>query len=148
VVDTAFWLSLLSIIVTLSLGLLVFINNRRANSTAEKKLTVEEKQAAYEREAVITRRRGEELDRLYTRCDELEADIKQLIADRKEDLKQIKILGNRAELADAREALLYRHTRELRDHIVNQLPPPPPTLPIDLIEWFAQFEMTDPDARA
>lgn len=146
--DTGFWLSIFSIVVTLGLGLLVFINNRRANQTAEKKLTVEEKQAQFERDDVITRRRGEELNRLYERCDELEASMEKLKADRKEDLKQIVILGARAELADAREVLLYRHTKALRDHIVKQLPPPPPTLPVDLVEWFEEFEMTDPNARA
>lgn len=44
-------------------------------------------------------------------------------------------------ITDAREVLLYQHTKALRDHIINQLPPPPPTLPVDLTEWFEQFEI-------
>lgn len=47
-------------------------------------------------------------------------------------------------MADRRELLLYRHTKALRDHIINELPPPPPTAPQELIDWFAQFEQTDP----
>lgn len=142
--DPAFWLSLFSVIVTLGLGVLVFVNNRRANRTAEKKLTVEEQIAKNEREDVIAKRRREELDRLYTRCDELEADIVDLKRDRRVQRHQISVLESRAELADAREVLLYRHTKALRNHIINQLPPPPPTIPHDLAAWFEAFELTDP----
>jgi predicted nuclease with TOPRIM domain len=51
-------------------------------------------------------------------------------------------------VTDAREVLLYRHTKALRDHILNQLPPPPPTLPLDLTEWFEQFELGDATGSA
>lgn len=142
--DPAFWLSLFSVIVTLGLGVLVFVNNRRANRTAEKKLTVEEQIAKNEREDVIAKRRREELDRLYARCDELEADIVDLKRDRRVQRHQISVLESRAELSDAREVLLYRHTKALRNHIINQLPPPPPTIPNDLASWFEAFELTDP----
>lgn len=137
-------LSAFSIFVTLALGVLVFVNSRRANQTAEKKLTVEEQQAEHEREDVIARRRREELDRLYARCDELEADVKQLKLDRRADKKKIEVLQSRTDLADAREVVLYRHIKSLRTHIVKQLPPPPPTMPIEVVRWFEEFELTDP----
>jgi hypothetical protein len=143
--DAAFWLSILSIGVTAALGVLVFVNNRRANRTAEKKLTVEEQAIADEREDVIARRRKEELDRLYARYEAMEEDIASLKESRKGDQAKIRVLEARAELADAREVLLYRHTKELRAHILNQLPPPPPTMPLDLVQWFEQFEMTNGD---
>lgn len=137
-------LSSVSIFVTLLLGLLVFFNAVRSNRTAEKKLTVEEQQAQDDREDVIAKRRREELDRLYARCDELEADVEQLKKDRKADKIKIEVLQSRTDLADAREVVLYRHIKSLRTHIVKQLPPPPPTLPIEVVRWFEEFELTDP----
>lgn len=47
-------------------------------------------------------------------------------------------------LSDRRELLLYRHTKALRDHIINEKPPPPPTAPSELIDWFESFEDTTP----
>lgn len=47
-------------------------------------------------------------------------------------------------ITDAREVLIYRHAKALREHIIRGNPPPPPTLPQELVEWFERFEMTDP----
>lgn len=57
---------------------LVYITNRRANRTDEKKLTVEEQQAEYGQQDGIAKRRLEELKRVYERMDTLEATVKRL----------------------------------------------------------------------
>lgn len=51
-------------------------------------------------------------------------------------------------LSDRRELLLYRHTKALREHIINEMPPPPPTAPTELIDWFESFEDTLPSGMA
>lgn len=42
-----------------------------------------------------------------------------------------------------RERLMYQHTRDLRNHIINELPPPPPAMPQELQDWFEAFEDTE-----
>lgn len=96
-------LGTVSIVVTLLLGILVFITNRRANRTSEKKLTLEEQQAADEREDGIAERRRVELERLYGRVEKLEEIVKQLqAADRK---KQVTINEQADELERTNDIL-------------------------------------------
>lgn len=71
-------LPIVSIAVTLLLGVLVFITNRRANRTSEKHLTLEEQQEANDREDTIAERRRVELERLYQRVDKLEKTVAAL----------------------------------------------------------------------
>lgn len=58
----------------------------------------------------------------------------------KAQAKQIQELQDHAAISERREALIYQHTRALRNHILNQLPPPPPAMPQDLLEWFEKFQ--------
>lgn len=71
-------LGFISLGVSLLLGVLVFVTNRRANKTSEKKLSVEEQEIEDNREDVIAKRRKEELDRLYQRVDKLEKIVDEL----------------------------------------------------------------------
>lgn len=97
-------------------------------------------------------------DRVEERLDQVEKDAREAKARAEALEKQVEVLTqekgilegkvkslevDRA-LADRREVLLYRHTKALRDHILNELPPPPPTAPTELIDWFANFDDTDP----
>lgn len=43
-----------------------------------------------------------------------------------------------------REPLVYAYMVALRNHIVNELPPPPPQIPTELSDWFDNFEDTFP----
>lgn len=77
-----------------------------------------------------------ELTALDTKFDE----VRKALGEMRGEMESLKI---EQKLADRREALLYRHTKALRDHIINELPPPPPTAPTELIDWFRQFDETD-----
>lgn len=140
-------LSLISLAITLLLGVGVWLNSRRSNRTAEKKLTVEEQTAEDNREDVIARRRKEELERLYKRVDDLDEDMKSMKADL--DARQatidtqaidIRDLQQHATESDEREELLFTHLADLRDHIVEGKPPPPPMMPEKLVAWFAEHQ--------
>jgi hypothetical protein len=80
--NTAEILSIGSLVVSLLLGLLVFVTNRRANRTSEKKLTIEEQALMDAREATVAEQRLEELNRLLPRVSALEAKVKELEKDR------------------------------------------------------------------
>lgn len=85
-IDSGFVLGLISITVTLLLGVLVFITNRRANTTQAKKLTLEEQTVEDKRHRSISQERREELDRLYARVDKLEHMVEEL--QRRDEQKQ------------------------------------------------------------
>jgi hypothetical protein len=90
-------------------------------------------------DARIDARVDQQLQTAWTQIDALHAQNQA-------QASQIKILEAHAEIAERREVLIYRHTRALRDHIIKQLPPPPPTMPTELMKWFEQWDGTDPDA--
>lgn len=76
--------------VTALLGVvLVFITNRRANKTNEKKLTIDERNAEVERDDKIAARRLGELNRLYERVAVLEKTVQDLLERDKEKQKTI-----------------------------------------------------------
>lgn len=126
-------LSGLSILVTFLLGLLVWNNSRRGNQVAAHKVTVEEQARIDVRDDMVAHRRGEELQRLYTRVDNLE----KAQGEREEEIRKLRAS---AKSSEKRERLMYTHMRELRNHIVNELPPPPPTMPRELSAWFEMHE--------
>lgn len=97
----------------------------------------------------------EDAEEARAKADELEEQVKVLTREKKTLEREVHTLRQKVEaqeveraLADRRELLLYRHTKALRDHIVNELPPPPPTAPTELIDWFANFEDTEPGRPA
>lgn len=102
-IDSGFVLGLISICVTLLLGVLVFITNRRANTTADKKLTFEEQQAEDTRHRSISEERRRELDRLYLRVDKLEKTVQEL--QRRDEAKQ-KTIDDQADELERTNALL------------------------------------------
>lgn len=130
-------LSLLSILVTLLLGLLVWHNSRRSNQVADKKVTVEEQALEDAREDVIAKRRAEELDRLYERVEKLENEGEERDT-------ELRVLRSHARDSETRELLLYHHVKDLRAHILRGDPPPPPKMPPDLVAWFETFGITEP----
>lgn len=80
--NTAEILSCVSLAVTLLLGILLFVTNRRANRTSEKKLTIEEQALKDAKEATVADQRLEELNRLQPRIEALEAKVEELETDR------------------------------------------------------------------
>lgn len=132
-------LSILSLAVTLLLGLLVWHNSRKGTQVADKKVTVEQQAQIDVREDMVTRWRGEELTRLYERVEKLE----EVDEERESELR---IMRAAARQSERRERMMYNHMVELRHHIVNELPPPPPVMADELLEWFEQYEfgMTEP----
>lgn len=68
----------ISILVSLILGLLVFITNRRSAANKEKRLTIDEQRIEDARLDNIADRRREELDRLYVRVEKLETLVNEL----------------------------------------------------------------------
>jgi hypothetical protein len=82
-----------------------------------------------------------ELSALDSKFDEFKEKSEKDVQELKGKVSSLEI---EQKLADRREVLLYQHTKALRNHIINELPPPPPTAPTELIDWFRQFEETDP----
>jgi uncharacterized protein HemX len=102
----------ISIAVTLLLGLLVFITNRRANRTGEKKLTLEEQQVEDQRHRSISEERRKELDRLYERVDKLETTVAEL---QKRDEQKQKTIDEQADKIDDQADELERTNRVLSE---------------------------------
>lgn len=90
----------------------------------------------------LTKAAGE-IEALAARATELETRATTAEGENKTLHQQIEMLNASQVLADAREVLMYRYTKALRNHIINELPPPPPTLPLDLTKWFEEFELGD-----
>lgn len=109
----------ISISVTLLLGVLVFITNRRANRTSEKKLTVEEQQAEDVREDMIAKRSASELERLYKRTDDLEttvAELQRTVTDLQEaDRRKQKTINDQADELERTKDELHRTNQVLTD---------------------------------
>lgn len=68
------------------------------------------------------------------------AQIDSLTAKGEEDHKEIQGLKDRLSVTDRIGLLMYQYTQALRNHIVKELPPPPPTAPLELSQWFSQYE--------
>lgn len=46
---------------------------------------------------------------------------------------------------EKREKSLLKYARRLFHHIMIGSPPPPPTLPLDMLEWYGAFDPTTPE---
>lgn len=84
---------------------------------------------------------ADQIKELVQRADDLEARAEAAEAENKKLHKEIEELQAERHLADAREVLMYQYTKLLRDHIMGGNPPPPPTIPVDLVGWFQQFDI-------
>lgn len=135
-IDVASILGSVSLIVSMLLGLGMYINSRRGVSQRDRELTTDEQQARHAREDMVMRERREELERLYPQLREM-----------REHIKQMEILERRLWESDRREWVLYQHVKDLRNHIVEEKPPPPPAMPPELVEWFEDFGATEPSHR-
>jgi hypothetical protein len=114
-------------------GLIVFIATRGRTRTDAKTAL----------DARIDARVTTQLEGAWKRIDEQDAHIKALKTQNKTQARQITELRAHADIAERREVLIYRHTRALREHILRELPPPPPTMPVELRDWFSQYEHTE-----
>lgn len=126
-------LSAVSLLVSGLLGLGVYVNSKRGVKQKDRELTVDEQQAQDAREDMIARERREELERLYPQLREM-----------RERMAQMDTLLDERRESDRREKMLYHHVKDLRDHIVDERPPPPPEMPVELVEWFEDFGVTEP----
>lgn len=52
------------------------------------------------------------------------------------------------EKSERRETIAFRYLAALREHILMQLPPPPPAVPFELADLFEDFESTYPRGSA
>lgn len=123
--------------VTIAVALLVLLGTyltvraTRGKTQADAKTAfdnrVDEKMSAY-------------ADRLEKRLEvaERKADEARTRADQLED--RVEHLEAAQEASGRREKLLYKYTSALREHILGELPPPPPRMPEELIEWYSSFE--------
>lgn len=102
----------ISLAVTLLLGLLVFVTNRRANKTGEKKLTLDEQQLEDQRHRSISEERRKELDRLYERVDKLEKTVAEL---QKRDEQKQETIDRQAEKIDDQADELERTNKLLSE---------------------------------
>lgn len=113
--ETLGWVSLG---VTFLLGVFVALNNRRANRTSEKKLTIEEQAAEDQSDDRIAERRLAELNRLYARVEALEQN------DREKDVR-IRVLEQELGAEKARQEAMFRHILKL-ELLIPDPPGPPP----------------------
>lgn len=125
--DPGFVLSLISIIVTLLLGVGVFYNARKHNQTEAKQLTVTEQNAADDRDDAIAERRRVELERLYIRLDAMEAVQEELLT--------------RLDSYETQSVEMIHHIVRLENMIPN--PPGPPSRPM----WKLPILMKDHPSR-
>jgi hypothetical protein len=92
----------------------------------------------------IDARVEKQLQTAWEQIDKQASQITGLKGQNKQQARQIAELRAHASIAEMREVLIYKHTRALRDHILRELPPPPPAMPPELIEWFERFGDTQP----
>ena len=95
-------------------------------------------------DARIDERVKGQLEGAWKEIDSQSAQISGLRNQNKGQAKQIAELRAHAEISERREVLIYQHTRALRNHILNELPPPPPAMPLELMRWFVQQEAEHP----
>jgi len=100
-VTTAEVLSTISIATTFLLGLGIFINSRRTNSTNEKKVSLEEQIALDESEDRIASRRLTELNRLDAQVKELLARVKTLEDARVTDHERMTAMEDHLDVVEA-----------------------------------------------
>jgi hypothetical protein len=141
------WVAVIGLIGT-ALG--IFVKYRSDNSASKTTAHVSREQRIDDKIDRYTDRIEERLTQVEqdaeeakTKAEELSRKVEILEQEKKVLEGKVESLEIERSLADARELLLYRHTKALRDHILNELPPPPPTAPQELIDWFANFEDTD-----
>lgn len=68
----------------------------------------------------------------------------EIRAKQAEQDKKIEEMGTALNAFSHRERSLFVYITQLRNHVVKELPPPPPTIPNELLEWFEDLESTFP----
>ena len=125
--DPGFILSLISLFITLLLGVGVFYNARKHNATEERQLTVAEQNASDDRDDAIAERRRVELERLYIRLDAMEEVQTDLLA--------------RLDSYETQSVEMIHHIVRLENMVPN--PPGPPQRPM----WKLPMLMKDHPSR-
>lgn len=85
---------------------------------------------------------------LEERITVVEAENRELKIEVESQGQKIKGLTADGERTARRETLMFFYMSALRDHIINELPPPPPIMPPELSEWFEDLEATSPRGGA
>lgn len=138
VFDTQFFLGLVGPVLLL-VGVIITVLATRGRTQSDYKTAmdkrIDEKMKAYQ----------EDLEERLTAAEEKAEKAK---GEAKELASRVKTLEVDRKLSDRRELLLYFHTKALRDHILNEMPPPPPSAPPELVDWFESFEDTLPPGLA
>lgn len=83
-------------------------------------------------------------DKLETRVERAEKEAEEQRGEIAHLQEQQEELLNYQRASNRRESLLFQYVSALRNHIVNELPPPPPTVPYELKEWYDSLEDTLP----
>lgn len=93
-------LAIVSLAVTAALGIGIYINSRRANSTSEKKVSLDQQIALDENEDRIAERRLTELKRLYEQVDDLVERVKTLEEARLDDHKRMSAMEEHLDVVE------------------------------------------------
>lgn len=62
--------------------------------------------------------------------------------------RDIEVLQRDSRETKDREKIMFAYFAALREHIVLRLPPPPPEVPPELLDWFEDWEATLPTGGA
>lgn len=62
--------------------------------------------------------------------------------------RDIKKLQDDSDATKRREQIMFGYFAALREHILLQLPPPPPKVPPELVDWFEDWEATFPTGHS
>ena len=95
-------------------------------------------------EARVDKKVSEYMDDLEGRYETLTGKYDTLSAKYTELDGHYRTLKTDQDLSTRRESILYKYIAALREHVVRQLPPPPPSIPPELEEWFDDLEGTFP----
>lgn len=79
--------------------------------------------------------------------DALKAELVAVRTSLSETKAEVRDLKKSQSVTLRREVLMYQYMQDLRNHILNKLPPPPPAPHPELVEWFEDIEATDPRAK-
>lgn len=83
-------------------------------------------------------------DKLETRVEKAEKRAEDQEVEIATLQEQQEELLNYQRASNRRESLLFQYVNKLRTHILGGFPPPPPAIPVELVDWYENLEDTSP----